>query len=369
MIGLVRRPAVRRQPWFGLDPWLLLGLLALAAIGLFILYGASGGNSGMVRNQSMRFAVGLVLMLAISRIPPTTLMHWSPVIYAGAVLLLIAVAVVGEGRGAQRWLDLGVFRFQPSELAKLGLPMMLAYLLHSRPLPPKAAVLALLALVIVVPVALIAQQPDMGTAILVALSGVFVVFLAGLAWRWILAAGVLVVTVAPIVWQYGMHEYQRNRVRTFLDPTSDPLGQGWNIIQSQIAVGSGGLDGKGYRSGTQAQLDFLPEHTTDFVFAVLAEEFGFIGVALVLALYGFLIARTLFIAADARLSYSRLLAGSIALTFFVYVLVNGAMVAGLLPVVGMPMPLISYGGTSAVTLLMAFGMVLSVHRHRKAQRL
>ncbi len=359
----------RREPWLGLDPWLLLGLLVLAGTGLAVLYGASGGDAGLVGKQALRFGAGLLVMLVLSRMPPSALMFWTPWLYGGALILLIAVALFGEGRGAQRWLDLGLVRFQPSELAKLGLPMMLAFVLHSRPLPPRPAVLILLVLLIAMPVALIAQQPDMGTAVLVALSGLFVIFLAGLSWRWILAAITLAGLAVPVVWQYFMFEYQRNRVRTFLDPGSDPLGQGWNILQSQIAVGSGGIHGKGYLAGTQSQLDFLPEHTTDFVFAVFAEEFGFVGVVLMLGLYGLLIARTLVIAARARQSYSRLLTGSIALTFFVYVLVNGAMVAGLLPVVGMPMPLISYGGTSAVTILAAFGMVLSAHRHYKAQAL
>lgn len=359
----------RREAWFGLDPWLLLGVLVLAGAGLTVLYGASGGDAALVGKQAVRFAAGGVLMLVLARVPPSVLMFWSPWLYVGAIALLIAVAVLGEGRGAQRWLDLGVVRFQPSELAKLGLPMMLAFLLHSRPLPPRLPVLILLGVLIAVPVALIAQQPDMGTAVLVALSGLFVLFLAGLSWYWILGAGAAAAVAAPVLWHFFMHEYQRNRVRTFLDPSSDPLGQGWNIIQSQIAVGSGGLQGKGFLAGTQSQLDFLPEHTTDFVFAVFAEEFGFVGVIAMFALYGFLIARILIIASRSRQSYSRLLAGSIALTFFIYVLVNGAMVAGLLPVVGMPMPLISYGGTSAVTILAGFGIVLSVHRHYKAQSL
>lgn len=362
----MNRGAGARPTWLrgGLDPWLLGGLLLLAAAGLAILYGASGGNGDLVLRQGARFGLGLVLMLVAARLPPGLLLGWTPWLYGGAVLLLVLVALLGEGRGAHRWLDLGVVRFQPSEITKLALPMMLAWVLHGQPLPPRWPVLALLAALVALPSLLIGQQPDLGTALLVAASGLFVVFLAGLPWRWMLAAGTGAAAAAPVLWHF-MHEYQRNRVRTFLDPESDPLGQGWNIIQSKIAVGSGGLHGKGWMAGTQSQLDFLPEHTTDFVFAVFAEEFGFVGVLAMLALYGFIIGRTLVIAGAARHTYGRLLAGSIALTFGVYVLINGAMVAGLLPVVGVPMPLVSYGGTSAVTLLLAFGLVFSVHRHRR----
>ncbi len=362
----MNRGAGARPTWLrgGLDPWLLGGLLLLAAAGLAILYGASGGNGDLVLRQGARFGLGLVLMLVAARLPPGLLLGWTPWLYGGAVLLLVLVALLGEGRGAHRWLDLGVVRFQPSEITKLALPMMLAWVLHGQPLPPRWPVLALLAALVALPSLLIGQQPDLGTALLVAASGLFVVFLAGLPWRWMLAAGIGAAAAAPVLWHF-MHEYQRNRVRTFLDPESDPLGQGWNIIQSKIAVGSGGLHGKGWMAGTQSQLDFLPEHTTDFVFAVFAEEFGFVGVLAMLALYGFIIGRTLVIAGAARHTYGRLLAGSIALTFGVYVLINGAMVAGLLPVVGVPMPLVSYGGTSAVTLLLAFGLVFSVHRHRR----
>lgn len=356
----------RRQKgtWLGFDPWLLAAVLLLAALGLGILYGASGGDRELVLNQAARFGLGLVLMVVLSRIPTPWLMSWSPWVYLLALVLLVAVAVMGVGRGAHRWLDLGLLRFQPSEIAKLGLPMMLAWVLHTRPLPPSLGTLAWLALLIMVPVLLIAEQPDLGTATLVACSGLFVVFLAGLSWRWIIGLGVSVAVAVPVIWQL-MHEYQRSRVRTFLDPGTDPLGQGWNIIQSQIAVGSGGLTGKGYLRGTQSQLQFLPEHTTDFVFAVFAEEFGFIGVIAMLVLYAVIISRGLIIAARSRHSFGRLLAGAISLTVFVYVAVNGAMVAGLLPVVGMPMPLISYGGTSAVTLLAGFGLIMSVNRYRR----
>ncbi|HVF33991.1 MAG TPA: rod shape-determining protein RodA [Candidatus Saccharimonadia bacterium] len=347
-----------------LDLPLLGGLLALCLIGLAVLYSAGGGSTTQVLNQSARLALGFAVFVLLSRVPPAILRDWTPWFYAGTVALLVAVALFGEGRGAHRWLDLGVLRFQPSELAKLALPMMVAWQLHARVLPPTWSTLAMSAVLIAVPALLIAEQPDLGTALLVAISGAFVIFLAGLSWPRIGLVVGAAAAAAPIGWQF-MHEYQRNRVRMFLDPEADPLGNGWNIIQAKIAVGSGGFAGKGYGMSTQAKLDFLPEHTTDFIFAVFSEEFGVIGVAVVIALYIFIIGRGLMIAADARDTYSRLLAGSIAMTFFVYVMVNGGMITGLMPVVGVPMPLISYGGTSAVSLLAGFGVLQSIHAHRR----
>jgi len=347
-----------------LDLPLLGGLVALCVIGLAVLYSASGGSAAQVLNQSVRLALGFAVFVLLSRVPPAILRSWTPWFYAGTLGLLVAVALFGEGRGAHRWLDLGVVRFQPSELAKLALPMMVAWHLNDRVLPPNWRSLAVAAVLIAVPALLIAEQPDLGTALLVAVSGAFVIFLAGLSW---LRIGLIVgaaAASAPLAWQF-MHEYQKNRVRMFLDPETDPLGNGWNIIQAKIAVGSGGFAGKGYGASTQAELDFLPEHTTDFIFAVFSEEFGVVGVAVVIALYVFIIGRGLWIAAEARDTYSRLLAGSIAMTFFVYVMVNGGMITGLMPVVGVPMPLISYGGTSAVSLLAAFGILQSIHAYRR----
>jgi rod shape determining protein RodA len=343
----------------------LLGALAvLALLGLAVLYSASGGDWRQVAGQALRLALGFAVLLVVARIPPASLRMWTPWFYAATLLLLVAVALVGEGRGAHRWLDLKVVRFQPSELAKLALPMMVAWYLHARVLPPTWGALVAAGVLIGVPAGLIAEQPDLGTALLVGVSGAFAIFLAGLSW---VRIGLLVgaaAAAAPVAWQF-MHEYQRNRVRMFLDPESDPLGNGWNIIQAQIAVGSGGVGGKGFGMSTQAKLDFLPEHTTDFIFAVFSEEFGLVGVALVMALYLFIIGRSLWIAANARDTYARLLGGAIAMTFFVYVMVNGGMISGLLPVVGVPMPLISYGGTSAVSLLAGFGVLHSIHAHRR----
>ncbi len=347
-----------------LDLTLLGALMLLATIGLLTLYSASNLDRHLVLNQSARFVLGAALMLLIARVPPTVLRNWTPWLYVASLLLLVVVAVLGEGRGAHRWLDLKIMRFQPSELVKLTLPMMAAWYLHARELPPRWIALASLALLIGAPALLIAKQPDLGTALLVAASGVFAVFLAGLAWWRIGLSLAALGAAAPLAWHF-MHEYQRNRLRMFLDPESDPLGNGWHIIQSEIAVGSGGLFGKGWHHGTQSQLEFLPEHTTDFVFAVFSEEWGLIGVLLLLALYIFIVGRGLWIASNARDTYSRLLAGSISMAFFVYVMVNGGMITGLLPVVGVPLPLISYGGTSAVSLFAGFGVLMSIHSHRR----
>jgi rod shape determining protein RodA len=347
-----------------LDLPLLAALLLLAAIGLITLYSASDLDRHLVISQAMRFVLGGLLMLLIARVPPTVLRNWTPWLYLGSLVLLVVVAVLGQGRGANRWLDLKFMRFQPSEMVKLTLPMMAAWYLHARELPPRWTALAVLAVLIGTPAVLIANQPDLGTALLVAASGMFAIFLAGMAWWRIGISLATLAGIAPLGWHF-MHEYQRNRLRMFLDPESDPLGNGWHIIQSEIAVGSGGWLGKGWHHGTQSRLEFLPEHTTDFIFAVFSEEWGLIGVIALLALYLFIVGRGLWIAANARDTYSRLLAGSISMAFFVYVLVNGGMITGLLPVVGVPLPLISYGGTSAVSLLAGFGVLMSIHSHRR----
>jgi rod shape determining protein RodA len=346
------------------DVPLLGALLLLMCVGLFTLHSASDGDRAQVISQALRFALGLALMAAIARIPPLVLRNWTPWLYAASVVLLVIVVLLGEGRGANRWLDLRIVRFQPSELLKLTMPMMVAWYLNGRPLPPGWITLATVGFLIVIPVGLIAEQPDLGTALLIAASGAFGIFLSGLAWWRI---GLLVAAFAaavPVGWMF-LHDYQKNRVLTLLDPEADPLGNGWHIIQSQIAVGSGGLWGKGWHHGTQSRLEFLPEHTTDFIFSVFAEEQGLIGVLLLIALYVFIIARCLWIAAEAKDTYARLLAGAISMSLFVYVMVNGGMITGMLPVVGVPLPLVSYGGTSAVSLLAGFGVLMSIHAHRK----
>ena len=345
----------------------LLGLLSLlAGLGLIVLYSAFGNRIDPVQGHALRLAAGLALMLLVAQIPPWRLLPLAPWAYGLGLILLAAVFVLGEtGGGARRWLDLGPVGFQPSELMKLALPMMVAWLLSRAALPASAGrALAALAL-IAVPVGMIALQPDLGTAVLVAASGLAVVFLAGLGWRIIAALAALVTAALPLLWIFGMQDYQRRRVLMFLDPERDPLGAGYNIIQAQIAIGSGGIFGKGWLNGTQAHLDFIPERHTDFVFAVLAEEFGLLGVLATVALYAAIIARALWIARDAQDNFSRLLAGGLALTFFVYTFVNMGMVAGLLPVVGLPLPLISYGGSSIVTLMAGFGILMSIHSHRR----
>ncbi len=353
------------RQWLDKIDWpLLAGLVALMAISLTVLVSAGGGSYRLVISQGVRFAVGLGLMILLSRVTPARLRLWTPAVFAVTLILMGLVFVFGSGRSADLWLNLGVFYLQPGELLKLSVPMMLAWYLHRSILPPGWNVLAICALIIAVPVAITIKQPDLGTGLLVGASGVFAVFLAGIAWWRIGLFAALGLSTLPIGWQFLM-PYQKNRILTFLDPESDPLGTGWNIIQSKIAIGSGGLWGKGWQQGSQAHLDYLPEQTTDFFFAVLSEEFGWVGVCIVMALYLFVLARALWIAAEARDNFGRLLAGALAMTFSVYMLVNGGMVAGLLPVVGIPMPLLSYGGTSAVSLLAGFGLIMSVRAHRK----
>lgn len=361
---------LQRQSWLQrvlhLDSVLLAGLLVIAGIGLAILYSASGQEMQEVKKQMLRLSFAFGVMLATAQISPTQLRRWSPWLYGATVLMLALVILLGDvGKGAQRWLDLGVIRFQPSEIMKLALPMMVAWFLGNTILPPRwPQVLAVLAM-IAVPTALIFAQPDLGTAILVATAGLAALYLAGLRWRLIIGTLIAIVPLALLMWKFGMHHYQKQRVLTFLDPTRDPLGAGYHTIQSTIALGSGGLFGKGWLHGTQSHLEFLPERHTDFIFAVFGEEFGLIGALVLVILYFFVILRGLYIAVSAQDTYSRLLAGSISLTFFVYVFVNMGMVAGLLPVVGVPLPLVSYGGTSMVTLLAGFGMLMSIHTHRK----
>jgi len=350
---------------FHLDLPLILGLIALSGVGLVLLYSAGGQDADLVVRHALRLGVAFTAMIVVAQIHPRHFYHWSPWLYGGGCLLLGAVLAFGEaGKGAQRWLDLGPVNFQPSELMKVVVPMMLAQYLSERALPPRLGPVIVCLLLIAVPTALIARQPDLGTALLVACSGGFVVFLAGVRWRLLGSLALLVAASAPLLWAF-MHDYQRRRVLTFLNPEQDPLGAGYHIIQSKIAVGSGGLYGKGWLNGSQAQLDFVPERATDFVFAVFGEEFGLLGVVVLLAIYFLVIARGLYLALGAQELYGRLLAGGLVLTFFVYVFVNVGMVTGLMPVVGLPLPLLSYGGTALVTVMVSFGVVMSVHTHRR----
>jgi rod shape determining protein RodA len=348
-----------------LDGPLLVGLSLLAIYGLAILYSASGQSLDTVLRTVMRIALGVAAMLALTHASPNFLRRISPWLYVLGVLLLVVVEVTGViGKGAQRWLNLGLIRFQPSEIMKLGVPMLAAWYLHDRPLPPDWKSLLIVAIIIFLPVGLVAIEPDLGTAALIAASGALMVLMAGLSLRIVFAMMLMGVGAAFAGW-HVLHDYQRQRVLTFLNPENDPLGTGYHIIQSQIALGSGGVFGKGWMHGSQAQLQFLPERSTDFIFAVVGEEFGLIGLILLLALYLFIVSRAVWLAMQTNDTYSRLLALSIALTFFVYVFINAGMVSGLVPVVGVPLPLVSYGGTSVVTLLAGFGILMGLYSHRK----
>ena len=348
-----------------LDLPLLTGLILLCGVGLMILYSAGDQDIALIKRQLIRLAIAFSVMLVMAQIPPIHLRRWSPWLFGIGLMMLAAVLVVGEvGKGAQRWLDLGLFRFQPSEMMKLAVPMMVAWYLAEARLPPDKKRIAITALFILLPTLMIAKQPDLGTALLVASAGIFALFLAGIRWRLILGFATLMAALGPLIW-YLMRPYQRQRVLTLLDPESDPLGAGYHIIQSKIAIGSGGLYGKGWLNGTQSHLEFLPESSTDFIFAVLAEEFGLVGIIMLLLIYFLIILRGLYIATQAQDTFCRLLAGAITLVFFVYLFVNTGMVTGLLPVVGVPLPLVSYGGTSLVTIMAGFGILMAIHTHRK----
>jgi rod shape determining protein RodA len=366
--GTARRTLTRSTQLLStlkLDGPLLLGLALIALYGQVVLYSASGGDWGAVARGTTRLAIGAALMLVCAQLKPGFLRRISPWLYVIGFVLLVIVDLVGYiGKGAQRWLDLGFVRFQPSEIMKLAVPMACAWYLRDRPLPPDWRTLLVLAAMILLPTALTIVQPDLGTGLLILMAGALVVLFAGLQ-AWII--GLLGVAGAAAAWGgwYLLHDYQRQRVLTFLDPQADPLGAGYHIIQSTIAIGSGGVTGKGYLRGTQGQLEFLPERTTDFVFAVIGEEFGLIGALLLIGLYLFVVLRALHLATQMRDTFARLLAGSLASIFFVYVFINAGMVSGLLPVVGVPLPLVSYGGTSMVTLLAGFGILMSLHANRK----
>jgi rod shape determining protein RodA len=348
-----------------IDGPLLVAVLAVCTAGLVVLFSAAGENVGIFLRQAARVGLALAVMLVVAQVPPRVLRVGAPWLYAIGVLLLVAVALTGDiAMGAQRWLDLGIVRFQPSEIMKIAVPLACAWYLHDRPLPPDLGTLAAVAAAILVPVLLIAEQPDLGTSLLVAAGGGLVILLAGLQLRYILGLGTLLVGAVPVIWHF-LHDYQRQRVLTFLNPQNDPLGAGYHTIQSQIAIGSGGVFGKGYMNGSQAQLEFLPERSTDFIFAVIGEEWGLVGLGVLIFLYLLIIARGLYIAVQAQDTFSRLIAGALTLTFGVYVFVNSGMVAGLLPVVGVPLPLVSYGGTSMVTLMAGFGILMSVNSRRK----
>lgn len=348
-----------------IDVPLLFGLVLTLAVGLLILYSADNQSWDQLGKQAIWVVISLGVMLLFAQIPPQRYFEWAPWVFALGVVLLLAVLVIGHsGNGAQRWLNLGVARFQPSEIMKLAMPMMLAWLLDKRPLPPGLFTLIVCGVLLMIPVALTAKQPDLGTALIIVFTGVCVLLLAGIRWRYVLILVLITGACVPVLWHF-LHDYQRQRVMTFINPESDPLGSGYHIIQSKIAVGSGGMFGKGYLQGSQSHLQFLPEHTTDFIFGVCGEEFGLIGSILLILLMTWVVLRGLYISTQAQDTFSRLLSGALSLTFFLSFFVNMGMVTGILPVVGVPLPLISYGGSAMVTIMAGFGIVMSIHTHRK----
>lgn len=358
----VRRIALRLAE--GIDPGLLVIIVTLTMLGLAALFSASYDNPGRVASQLANVAVALAAMWLVAQVPPQTMMRFALPAFVVGVALLVAVALGGDVvNGARRWLHIGVTRFQPSEMMKLALPMMLAWYFHKNASTLRLRDFAVAAVLLGVPLGLILRQPDLGTAALVGSAGFFVIFFAGVSWKLMGAIAAAGAAALPLLWGF-LHDYQRRRVLTLLDPSQDPLGAGYHTIQSTIAVGSGGLSGKGWLNGTQAHLEFIPERHTDFIFAVFSEEFGLIGNLVLLALYALLIARGLYIASNAATLFGRLLAGSIALQFFVYAFVNMGMVSGILPVVGVPLPFLSYGGTALLTLFIGAGILMSIYRHR-----
>ena len=349
-----------------LDGPLLVGLGLVCVYGLVVLYSASGQDNGTMIRAVVRLGIGAVAMVGLAQLKPQQLRAAAPWIYGIGIALLIVVDIMGHiGKGAQRWLDLGFVRFQPSELMKVAVPMLCAWYLHERRLPPSPTALGVLAVIILFPAGLTAAQPDLGTAILITMAGALLLVMAGLSVWFMVGAATLAGIGAWVGWQFLLHDYQRMRVLTFLDPEVDPRGAGYHIIQSQIAIGSGGLFGKGWMNGSQSQLEYLPERHTDFIYAVIGEEFGLLGLTILLLLYLFVVGRALYLASQTQDTFARLLASCIALTFFVYIFINAGMVSGLLPVVGVPLPLVSYGGTSMVTLLASFGILMALYSHRK----
>ena len=364
--GLSTATQLSRWQQLHIDPWLCLFLVLNALLGLTVLYSASAQDVGLVSKQAMSFGIGFVVMFSLAQIPPKVYQAFSPYFYVFGVLSLVAVVIFGEVRmGAQRWIDIpGFGSVQPSEFMKIGMPMMIAWFLSRKALPPSFSQVILSLVLIVIPFLLIAEQPDLGTSLLVLASGIFVLFLSGLSWRLIAAAAGAVAVIIPIAWEFLLHNYQRQRVLTLFNPEADALGTGWNIIQSKTAIGSGGFSGKGFLEGTQSHLHFLPEGHTDFIIAAYSEEFGLIGVSLLILLYCAIIFRTFQIGLQSFHNYGRLVAGAFGLSFFVYVFVNAGMVSGILPVVGVPLPFMSYGGTAIITLMSTFGLVMSIHTHR-----
>lgn len=360
------RTTLTRSWWerLHIDPPLFYGILTLIGFGLIILYSADNRSLALLFRQMTWVGLSLIVMLVFAQIPPRRYYQWAPWIFAVGIVLLLAVLVIGRtSKGAQRWLNFGIMQFQPSEIVKLAMPMMLAWYLDRKTLPPSLQVLCVSGLLLLVPLALVAKQPDLGTALIIVFTGLCVLLLAGIRWRYVIGVAAAVGAAVPFLWHF-LHDYQRQRVLTFLNPERDPLGTGYHIIQAKIAVGSGGILGKGYLQGTQSHLQFLPEHATDFIFGVVGEEFGLLGALVLIAVLTYIVLRGLYISSQAQDTFSRLLAGSLSLTFFLSFFVNMGMVIGILPVVGVPLPLVSYGGSAMLTIMASFGIIMSMHTHR-----
>jgi rod shape determining protein RodA len=361
------RYATNKTLWqrFHIDLPLLTGLVLLCGIGFIVLYSASNQQPHLLVKQSVRLGIAMLILFFAAQIPPARYQQWAPWIFIFSTVLLISVLVIGKiGKGAQRWIDLGVLRFQPSELLKISVPLIVAWYLHECRLPPRYRDLFWCSLLIVVPFLLVSKQPDLGTALLIFFAGCSALLLAGIRWRIIFAALGITLLSLPVIW-HKMHTYQQQRVLTFLSPERDPLGSGYHIIQSKIAIGSGGIFGKGWLNGTQSHLNFLPEHATDFIFAVIGEEFGLVGCIILIGILLFIALRGIYISVQAQDTFTRLLAGSLSISFFISFFVNIGMVSGILPVVGLPLPLVSYGGTSLVATMLSFGILMSISTHRK----
>ncbi len=379
MSSNIQRKFLRRSPRNGLhdsknnsffnrlhlDPWLCLFISLTALLGFITLYSASGGNGTLLSKQIMGFGIGFIVMFSLAQVKPKIYQVMTPLLYFIGLLGLVAVFLVGEVRlGAQRWISIpGFGSVQPSEFMKIIMPMMAAWFL-SRHIPPSFKHIMMMLGLILLPFLMIAKQPDLGTSALVFASGLFILFLSGIPWKIIILSGSLIAIVVPFFWKFLLHDYQKKRVMTLFDPEADALGSGWNIIQSKIAIGSGGVSGKGFLNGTQSHLHYLPERHTDFIIAAFSEEFGFIGIILLMFLYFAIIIRTMQISMNAIDNYGKLLAGGFGLAFFVYVFVNAGMVSGILPVTGIPLPFMSYGGTAVITLMASFGIVMSIHTHK-----
>ena len=347
-----------------LDPWLLIFLVINAALGLMVVYSATAGDSGMVMRQATSFGIGFIIMFLCAQVPPKVYQAISPYFYVFGIFMLLLVFVIGERRlGATRWITLpGVGSMQPSEVMKFAMPLMMAWYFSNRAFPPKFLQIVVALIIMMVPFVLVALQPDLNIGLII--PGIFVLFLSGMSWRLIVGAIAALAVAAPLLWTFFLQEYQKKRVLTLFDPESDALGAGWNIIQSKIAIGSGGMTGKGFTAGTQSHLGYLPEHHTDFIMSTYAEEFGFIGVFLLFSLFGAIIIRCLMIGMNSFHNFGRLYAGATGLTFFFFVFLNSGMVSGILPVTGDPLPLMSYGGTAVISMLAGMGIVMSIHTHR-----